>query len=73
MKVGLITLWVLSVLGTALAQAEPVATPQPPKASSLAPRAHGGSRTYGTPIQPRILSHVYRKPRRVTPATAAHR
>jgi hypothetical protein len=67
MRVALITLLVLGVAGagvTAAARADSNSTPLPAKASSLAPRGHSANRSYGAPIQPRILSHSYRKPRR---------
>lgn len=68
MRAALITLLVLGAAGAAASTAARAAdaSPTPPKASSLAPHSHGGGRSYGAPIQPRILNRVYRQPRRPT-------
>lgn len=49
------------------------ASPLPAKASSLAPRRHGGARVYGAPIGPRILSHVRKKPKAKNPSGTSRR
>jgi hypothetical protein len=67
MRAALIALLVLGAAAAAVttaAHADPASSPSPPKASSLAPHAHGGVRSYGAPIQPRILNHVYHRPRK---------
>jgi hypothetical protein len=76
MRVALITLLVLGAAsaGTVTsARADPSNTPLPARASSLAPRAHSANRSYGAPIQPRILGHTYRKPRRSAATGSASR
>jgi hypothetical protein len=76
LRAALITLLVLGTAGAGVAtpvRAEADSSPLPPKASSLAPRGHTATRTYGAPIQPRILTHVYRKPRRAPGRSAAAR
>jgi hypothetical protein len=72
MRAALITLLVLGATGAATTTVARAAdsSPTPPKASSLAPHSHGGARSYGAPIQPRILNHVYRRPRKTTHTTA---
>jgi hypothetical protein len=65
----------LSVLGVAVIAAAPghaqADSPPPPRPSSLAPH-HTGGRSYGAPIQPRILNHVYRQPRKATGSGSHH-
>ena len=52
------------LLGALAARALAQAPPPPTKPSSFAPHLHGGAKIYGTPIQPRILGHTKRKPRK---------
>lgn len=67
MKVAVLTLVMLGAFAAGgIALGEPGA-PQPARASSFAPRTHGAARSYGAPIQPRILSHVKKKPRAPAP------
>jgi hypothetical protein len=70
MRAALITLLVLGATAAAAAARAADSSPTPPKASSLAPRPHAGARSYGAPIQPRILNRVYRRPRKTTHTTA---
>jgi hypothetical protein len=67
-----IAVFMLVLLASASAAADS-ASPLPPKANSLAPRGHGGARSYGAPIGPRILSHVRKKPAAKSPAAPNRR
>jgi hypothetical protein len=69
MRVALLTLLVLGATAALPVAADSQGSPPPPKPSSLAPHGHPGSQVYGAPIQPRILGHVYRAPRKSTART----